>query len=245
MQENIISFAPVGGDLYSVVYAKEPTSLNPRSDTAQLEKIFAKEPYNFEIAFELAKRYTQDDQLEKACEVRFQAASEAINAIPEEEEFLELDWDDPENQEFVEIIVASGIDFYMHGDFEMAAALFESAMSLDNEDHSDIASQLALSYLAIEDFDGYEMLKNDFAPGSMVEALIENFAAFIQKRKSALKLPQELITEIISAEHLADEAYFAEADKERVSKDIAARELWYRHIPIFEVYPEFTERFKK
>lgn len=244
MQNRVITFEPLGDDMFNVVYTKELTPINPKTQTAVLEKIAQREPYNFEVALELSKRYADNGDHERACEVRFRAASEAIEALPEDEEYMELDWEDEENQEFIEIITASGTDLYMHGDFEMAAALYETALSLDSQDHLDIASSLALAYIAIEDWDGYESLKNDFVQGSMIEALVENFAAFRQNTKPKTKLPQELIAEIIATEHEISDTFLAEVDKERVSKNVAAREIWYRHLPIFEVYPQFTAQFR-
>lgn len=244
MQNSIITFEPQGDDTFNVVYTKELTAISPKCQTALLEKIVAREPYNLEAATELAKRYAEAGDYDQACEVRFRAASEAIDALPEDEEYFELNWEDEEVQEFIEIIVASGTDFYMHGDFEMAAALYETALSLDSEDHLDVASSLALSYIAIEDWEGYEQLKDNFVPGSMIEALVENFAAFRQNRKANKKLPQELLDEIAADEHIIDELFLAEVDKERVSKEVAARELWYRHMPVFEVYPQFRAQLK-
>lgn len=242
--ENAIRFEPIGDDLYNIEYLREPTAINPKTPIRTLENICKKEPYNFEAAMELAKKYAEAGRYNDSCEVRFRAATEAINSIPEDEEYMELDLENPENQEFIEIITASGSDFYIHGDFEMAAALFESALSLDSQDHGDVTPQLALSYIAIDDWEGYEILKNDFTPGTMIQALVENFAAFRRSEKPQTKLPPELITEITSTEHTLDDKFLIEVEKDRVSKEVAARELWYRHMPIFEVFSEFTMQFK-
>lgn len=244
MLNNVITFDPLGDDLFTVVYTRELSSCNGKMQLPLLVKLNKAEPYNFEIAMELANRYALDGDYEKACQVRFSAASLAIDALPEDEEFFELDYENPENQEFIEIIGASGTDFYMHGDFEMSAALYETALSLDSQDHLDVTSSLAMSYIAIEDWEGLEQIQNDFVPGSMVEALVENFAAFRQNRKSRLNLSPELIAEFKVQDHVIDDVFLAEVDRDRVSKEVAARELWYRHLPIFEVYPQFIEQFK-
>lgn len=237
--ENTITFEPVGGDLYNVAYRKEPSEIRDNIAIDRLEIICDREPYNFEAALELARRYAEKGDHDRACQVRFHAASEAVNALDDEDEYFELDWENPENQEFIEIITSSGTDFYMHGDFEMAAALFETALSLDSQDHVDVTPQLAFSYIAIDDWEGYESLKNDLGQGSMIEALVESFAAYRRGVELTKELPMELVREIKAEEHDIDDDFIAQADKERVTKSVAARELWYRHMPVFEVFPEF------
>lgn len=235
-----IYFEPTGADLYNVVYAAELSAVNSKMNIAALEKLCQKEPYNIEAAMTLAQLYIQNQEYAKACQVRFATASEIINAIPENEEFFELDWDNEENQEVVEILVASGTDFYMHGDFEMSATLFETALALDGQDNLGVIPQLALSYIAVDDMDGYEMLSEDIDKMTMEGAFIVSFEAFQSGKKNQVKLPAEFIAEIKVEEHPLGEEV-----QGRASKNVTARELWYKHMPILEAYKDFTDYCKQ
>lgn len=235
-----ILFEPNGADLYNVVYSAELSEVNSKMNIAALEKLCRKEPYNIEAAMTLAQLYIQNHDYAKACQVRFATASEIINAIPENEEFFELDWENEENQEVVEILVASGTDFYMHGDFEMSATLFETALALDGQDNLGVIPQLAISYIAVDDMEGYQMLSDDIDRSTMEGAFIASFEMFHLGKKDKIKLPAELLAEIKAQEHPIGE----EVDG-RASKSVLARELWYKHLPIIEAYKDFTEYCKQ
>lgn len=235
-----ITFSPAGNDLFNVSYTKEPTVVNDKMSVEQLEKIHAKEEWNFEAAMTLSAKYSTQGEYGKACQVRFAAASVAVELLPEDEEFFELEWENEENQEFIEIIAASGSDFYMHGDFEMAATLFETALSLDSEDHFGVIPQLAVSYLAIDDEDGYEALEMDIDKNSLEGALIDNFAAYLRKKGSAKPMPTDFV-ELVRRGEVLDEDFLRLIEEERVPKEAQAKKLYFKHLPLFEAYNDFLK----
>ena len=92
---------------------------------------------DFDFAAELARSRRQEDErdFEGACNTRLHAFQRLVDMIPEEGETV-LEWEDEPTQAAVLTGYCSGIDHFLAGDWEMAAAIFEMLLDVDPEDHS-------------------------------------------------------------------------------------------------------------
>ncbi len=258
----IPTLEPVIGNSYHVSYNESPEAAriiaqyrnggkSADENIAALETLVEKEPYNFEAAYLLSLLYTDNLEIDKACNLRYQTFQRAFSIIPEEEE-IRLPYDEEENRPLLTIIYSTAIDHFMTGDFEMAAALFEMLLDLDEDDNFQSSTQLSYCYTAMEDYEAFDDVSFDLSykePADVVSMAWESFRrnkADKEQFKATLKRDFiDTYNELISGDHDITAEYIADIESERPSKKALARKLWLQTAVIWEIFPEFLEYLKK
>ena len=184
-----------------------------------------------------------------ACEARFDAVQAFLDRVGEEP--VALDWEDQNSRSLLELIYRSASDHLQIGELEMAVALWESVIDMDEEDHFEATMILAFCYVALEDWDCLESARFDISPKMPEYHLLQLWERYIKSREIDQSALRELRTrhkmwweEFTADEHPADEAYFADCRSERPSKRTEAREFWFATAPLWEDYREFLEKIK-
>ena len=119
--------------------------------------------YDFAAILEESRRLETQGQVEKACDLRYQAFQRLVDLLPEDHSELELEWEDEHTRDAMMLINFSSIDHFLVGDFEMCAAMLEMLLELDSEDHLEATTRLAYAYLALEEYDLYDEIINDIS----------------------------------------------------------------------------------
>ena len=184
-----------------------------------------------------------------ACETRFDAVQAFLDRVGEEP--VALDWEDQNSRSLLELIYRSASDHLQIGELEMAVALWESVIDVDEEDHFEATMILAFCYVALEDWDCLESARFDISPKMPEYHLLQLWERYIKSREIDQSALRELRTrhkmwweEFTADEHPADEAYFADCRSERPSKRTEAREFWFATAPLWEGDREFLEKIK-
>ena len=184
-----------------------------------------------------------------ACEARFDAVQAFLDRVGEEP--VALDWEDQNSRSLLELIYRSASDHLQIGELEMAVALWESVIDMDEEDHFEATMILAFCYVALEDWDCLESARFDISPKMPEYHLLQLWERYIKSREIDQSALRELRTrhkmwweEFTADEHPADEAYFADCRSERPSKRTEAREFWFATAPLWEGDREFLEKIK-
>lgn len=192
-------------------------------------------------------RREESSDIEKACNMRYEAFQRFIELIPDNEEIV-LDWENEDNRAILKLVYASGIDHFLAGDWEMAAAIFEMLLELDPEDHLEATKPLAYCYIAIEEYESFDEIIDDISDKYPEKLLLNLWSEF---RRSG-QIPAGELTylkknypyiydELTGAEHPVDEQYLKDIDSERPSKQAAARELWLQTEHLWAAFPDFTD----
>lgn len=206
-----------------------------------------------DFARELARsrRAEQSGNFEEACEIRFAAVQELVELLPEEEA-LELDWDDVPTREAVALVYSSAVDFFLVGDWEMAAAQLELVLDVDSDDHLEATTLLAFVYVAMGEWDSFDDIAPDLADKSPEKSLLLLWSEFLRtgkindKELSALRrFHAPYLREWCAEEHPADGRYLADISSERPSKEAQARELWLQTEHLWATNKAFIEALKK
>lgn len=255
MKESKIEFEPVGDDLYNVIYPGRLSHIAENASTESLTAIIEQEPYNFAARQELASRLLEDGHVEEACEVRHQGALIAMEALPYGDDSddddddigdIQIAWDNSEgNRNFVGIIAAAGEDNYMFGDFEMAAAMLETVLILDSEDHLDVTPKMLCCFAAMGEWEAFDLYKIDLAPKSLESLFVVAFADFVREGASwnsaaARAAMPELVAELRMDDHPQDDRFLSDIEAKRPPRTAQARAVWLRHTPIWASFDEFV-----
>ena len=120
------------------------------------------EGVNFQQVLQHSEELERKGQYASACEMRFDAVQQYMDIAGEESSFL--DWEDRNSQALIELCYRSAVDHLQIGEVEMAVALWESVIDMDEEDHLEANVMLAFSYVAIEDWDCLESARFDISP---------------------------------------------------------------------------------
>ena len=186
----------------------------------------------------------------QAAEKRFEMVQHLLDSM--EEEDMPLDWEHSNTRAAIETIYASAIDSLSVGEIEIAAALWENLMGLDQEDHMNVSVPLAFCYVVLEDFDCLESVMFDISPKRAEYHLLMLWSEYFRTKGIAIDSLRELRTrhkawyaEILADTHPIDDAYLADSRKEKPSPTTEARELWFVLEPLFESHPEFIETLRK
>jgi|GEM_PF-6388170 len=248
MPANKIELHPSGDDKCSVIYPEPFTELNGHENTAALRKLLQREPYNLPAVMALADQLFEAGNIEEACRIRFDGCQTAVKAVPDDEDPIPVDWDEGEpNQAFVSIFGAAGLDFYYNGDFEMAAALFETTLDLDPEDHFEATVPLAYSYTMLDEWELLDEVLFDIPEDSMDRRLINALALYKKGEKfdPERALGRELLAELRMENHPEPEGKIFRTDKpQRLSKEEQARILWFRTQHIITASEGFTDSLR-
>jgi hypothetical protein len=136
------------------------------------------------------------------------------------------------------------------GDVELSAAQLEMLLECDSEDHIEATPQLALCYIALEEWDCLEDILPDLGDKSPFKALVEALAEFARtgevsaEKIASLRRHNHLCKELAYPEHPADEGYLKDISSERPSQQALAREIYLRCEPLLLKYEGFLEKVK-
>ncbi len=192
----------------------------------------------------------REGRAEEACRMRFDAVRRLDDMLGEEP--LALDWADAATRSALELIYASAADHFAVGDAEMAAALWERLLELDDEDHTEAVVMLAFSYAELEDYDCFDDALFDISPKSPEYSLLCLWCEFRRSGgvdTDALRVlrtrHRAWYAEFTADEHPADEKYMAECRSEHPSPSTEARELWFATAPLWERHPDFIAMLRR
>ena len=106
---------------------------------------------DFSTTLEVALRLESEGDFEGACDTRYKAFQQIVEVLPEDDA-VELDFSHPNTRAAIEIIYGSAVDNVLAGDVELSAAQLELLLECDSEDHIEATPQLALCYIALEEW---------------------------------------------------------------------------------------------
>ena len=199
-----------------------------------------------EFAKTLDEAHQQESKgnFEAACNIRYQAFQQIVDVLPEDD-VAELDFSHPNTRAAVEIIYGSAVDNFLAGDVELSAAQLELLLECDSEDHIEATPQLALCYIALEEWECLEEILPDLGDKSAFKPLVEALAEFARtgavsaETLSALRRHRHLCEELAREEHPADESYLKDISSERPTQQALAREIYLRCEPLLSKYDKF------
>ena len=195
--------------------------------------------------------HTQESEgnFEGACNTRYKAFQQIVDVLPEED-VAELDFSHPNTRAAIEIVYGSAVDNFLAGDVELSAAQLELLLECDSEDHIEATPQLALCYIALEEWECLEEIVTDLGDKSAFRPLVEALAEYARtgevsaEKLTALRRHRHLCEELCAAEHPADEKYLKDISSERPTQQALAREIYLRCEPLFVQYEGFIERVR-
>lgn len=186
----------------------------------------------------------------KAAEVRFDAAQAILEAVGDDE--VLLDWSDANTRAALEVLYASGADHLGIGETDMAVALWEMLLAMDEEDHLSVSIPLAIAYIEIEDYDCLEEVLFNISSKSPEYYLVQLWAEYRRTGgvdRDSLRMlrtrHKAWFEEILASEHPSDEAFWEDSRRERPSPATEARELWFATETVWERNRDFLETISK
>ena len=196
-----------------------------------------------EFAKILDHAHTQESEgdFEGACNTRYKAFQQIVEVLPEDES-AELDFSHPNTRAAIEIIYGSAVDNFLAGDVELSAAQLELLLECDSEDHIEATPQLALCYIALEEWECLEDITPDLGEKSAFKPLVEALAEFARtgdisaENLANLRRHRHLCNELALPDHPADEAYLRDISSERPTQQALAREIYLRCEPLLLKY---------
>lgn len=204
---------------------------------------------DFQKVLDAAHQQESEGNFEGACNLRYKTFQQIVEVLPEEEA-VELDFSHPNTRSAIEIIYASSVDNFLTGDVELAAAQLELLLECDSEDHVEATPQLALCYIALEEWECLEDILPDLGDKGALRPLVEALAEFARtgdisaKKIAELRLHRPLCEVLCGEEIVADEAYLRDIASERPSQKALATEIALRCEPLFSKYGEFLPLLK-
>lgn len=180
----------------------------------------------------------------EACNIRYKAFQQIVDALPEEDA-VELDFSHQNTRAAIEIIYGSAVDNFLAGDCELSAAQLELLLECDSEDHIEATPQLALCYIALEEWDCLNDILPDLGDKSAFRPLVELLAKHIRKEAieatdiAALRRHRPLCEVLCGEAVVADEAYMRDISSERPTQKALATEIALRCEPLFDKYNDF------
>ena len=194
-----------------------------------------------------AHKQEAEGNFEAACNTRYQAFQQIVDVLPEDD-VAELDFSHPNTRAAIEIIYGSAVDNFLAGDVELSAAQLELLLECDSEDHIEATPQLALCYIALEEWECLEEIVPDLGEKSAFKPLVEALAEYARtgsvsaEIKAALRRHRHLCEELSRDDHPADEAYLKDISSERPTQQALAREIYLRCEPLLLKYEDFTAK---
>ena len=204
---------------------------------------------DFAKTLELAHTQESEGNFEAACNTRYQAFQQIVDVLPEDEA-TELDFSHPNTRAAIEIVYGSAVDNFLAGDVELSAAQLELLLDCDSEDHIEATPQLALCYIALEEWECLEDILPDLGDKSAFKPLVEALAEFARTGEvstdnlAALRRHRHLCNELAYPEHPADEAYLKDISSERPTQQALAREIYLRCEPLLLKHQGFLEKIR-
>ena len=206
--------------------------------------------YDFRRALDASRALERSGDVEGACDLRYQAFRRLNDLLPEGEETI-LDWHDPSSQAAVELAWHSAIDHFLIGDWEMSAAILELVLEIDPEDHLEATTQLAYTYVAMNELDSFDEIINDISDKHADKQVLLLWSEW---RRVGV-LPEGTLqrfrtrfapwyVEFTSSTHDITDAYLADIDSDHPSPEALARELWLKTEHLWLLFPKFIEAIK-
>ena len=205
---------------------------------------------DFAKTLELAHTQESEGNFEGACNTRYKAFQQIVDVLPEDD-IAELDFSHPNTRAAIEIVYGSAVDNFLAGDVELSAAQLELLLECDSEDHIEATPQLALCYIALEEWECLDDILPDLGDKSAFKPLVEALAEFIRTGAisaeilGALQRHRHLCEELTRADHPADEAYLKDISSERPTQQALAREIYLRCEPLFTTHKGFLTAIKR
>jgi hypothetical protein len=202
---------------------------------------------DFAKTLDHAHKQESEGNFEGACNTRYQAFQQIVDVLPEED-VVELDFSHPNTRAAIEIVYGSAVDNFLAGDVELSAAQLELLLECDSEDHIEATPQLALCYIALEEWECLEDILPDLGEKSAFKPLVEALAEFAQtgtvsaENLTALRRHRHLCKELAYPEHPADESYLKDISSDRPSQQALAREIYLRCEPLIVKYEGFIAK---
>ena len=204
----------------------------------------------FDQSLQHSSRLEREGKWAEACEMRFEGAQQLLDLVGEEP--TPLDWNDQNSRSAMELLYRSAADHLAIGEVEMAVALWESLLEMDEEDHFEAIVLLAFAYVEIEDFDCLESAMFDISTKSPEYHLLTLWAEYVHSGGIERDALRQMRTrhkawweEFVAQEHPVDEAYLSNCRSERPSQQTEAREFWFATESIWERNAEFIEALRK
>jgi hypothetical protein len=204
---------------------------------------------NFQATLDQAHNLESEGDFEGACRTRYYAFQSIVEVLPEDEG-VELDFSHPNTRSAIELIYASSVDNFLTGDAELAAAQLELLLECDSEDHIEATPQLALCYIALEEWECLEDILPDLGDKGALRPLVEALAEYARtgnistEKIASLHRHKHLCKELAYTEHPTDDTYLKDITSERPSQEAQAREIYLRCEPLFLKYEGFLEKVK-
>jgi tetratricopeptide (TPR) repeat protein len=206
--------------------------------------------YDFRAAIVRSRALERAGDVEGACGLRYEALRRLYDMLPEDEETI-LDLDDEGTRAAVELADLSAIDHFLLGDWEMSAAIWEFVLEVDPEDHLEVTSNLAWTYIAMGEGDSFDDIADDISDKRADKQLLLLWSGW--RRVGAL--PEGNLQrfkarfapwyrEFTADDHPATPEYLADIDSESPSPEALARELWLRTEHLWGLFPEFIQALK-
>lgn len=209
-----------------------------------------REGYDFSAILGHSHVCQRKGEVEKACNMRYDAFKKLMDLVPDEDEVV-LDWEDEASRTVLRLISDSSIDHFLVGDFEMAAGMMEMLLDLDPEDHLEITKPLAYCYVALEEYELFDEVVNDISDKYPEKEILKMWSEF---RKTDRIPSGEFIhfkknfpvfyREFIAEDHAVSTDYLQDIEGEHPSKQTLARELWLQTEHLWTQFPGFIEALK-
>lgn len=163
---------------------------------------------DIDVRSELDKSNEMMDQgeVDKACQLRYDIVTEIMDALCEIEDDIELNMNNADNEAIVDILVKSAIDHYFISDFETSAAICETVLELDPEDHFGATPISGFCYAGLQEWDSLEAILTTGTLTKIEENLLQTLANIEQGKD--VKIDSELIENLNEQDSAI--AYFAE-----------------------------------
>ena len=203
----------------------------------------------FQATLEQALHLEEEGNFEGACDTRYKAFQQIVEALPEDES-VELDFAHANTRAAIEIVYGSAVDNFLTGDVELSAAQLELLLECDSEDHIEATPQLALCYIALEEWECLEEILPDLGDKNAFRPLVEALAEYARTGKvsdevcAALRRHRYLCEELRATEHPANEAYLKDISSERPTQQALAREIYLRCEPLIVQHEGFIEALR-
>lgn len=204
---------------------------------------------DFVRQLESAHNQESEGNFEAACNTRYKAFQQIVEVLPEDDA-VELDFSHPNTRAAIEIVYGSAVDNFLAGDIELSAAQLEFLLDCDSEDHIEATPQLALCYIALEEWECLDEIIPDLGDKSALRPLVEALGEFARSgevstaTRTALHRHRHLCEELARTEHSADEAYLRDISSERPTQQALARELYLRVEPLIQLHAGFLDAVK-
>lgn len=228
-------FIPTADNMYVIAYPETPEN---------------GESFDFAAILAHSHNLEAREEIQRACNVRFEAFQRLMEWLPEDEELV-LDWEQEENQAVLELVYATAIDHALAGDFDMATGMLELLLDMDPEDHLEGTKPLAYCYVALEEYELFDEISDDISDKFADKVILKMWSEW--RRVGQIPAGEVIFfrrnfplvyREFIADQHPITSEYLSDIESPRPSKEAAAREIWLQSEHLWVTFPEFIEALK-